>query len=134
MNRVLAMSDSPYHERIGFSRAVRTGPVVTVSGTAPIGKDGALAPDVAGQVRRALEIVGEALEKVGARLDHVTRTRVMMRDITRWQEAAKIHGEFFGRIRPAATFVEVSRFIDPNWLVEIEADAYIHDGGEDGRV
>jgi len=134
MNRILAKTDSPYHDSIGFSRAVRTGRVVTVSGTAPINKDGSLAPDVGGQVRRAFEIIGEALEKVGARLDHVTRTRVMMRDVSRWEEAAKVHGEFFGKIQPATTFVEVSRFIDPNWQVEIEADAYIHDGGEDGRV
>ena len=134
MNRVLAKTDSPYHESIGFSRAVRTGRVVTISGTAPINKDGSLAPDVGGQARRAFEIIGEALEKVGARLDHVTRTRVMMRDVSRWEEAANVHGEFFGKIQPATTFVEVSRFIDPKWQVEIEADAYIHDGGEDGRV
>ena len=134
MNRVLAKTNSPYHESIGFSRAVRTGRLVAVSGTAPIAADGSLAPDVGGQVRRSFEIIREALEKVGARLDHVTRTRIFMKDVSRWEEAAKVHGELFGKIQPATSFVEVSRFIDPNWLVEVEADAYIHDGDDDGRV
>lgn len=138
MSRILAKTGSPYHEIIGFSRAVRTGRVVAVSGTAPINADGSLAPDVGGQVRRAFEIIGEALEMVGARLDHVTRTRIFMKDVTRWEDAAKVHGEVFAKIQPATSFVEVSRFIDEGWLVEIEADAYIHDanvqdGGEDGR-
>ncbi len=123
---------SPYHEKIGFSRAVRTGALVSVSGTAPINKDGSLAPDTAGQVRRSLEIIGEALEKMGAGLEHVTRTRIMLTDIGNWEEAARIHGEFFRKIQPATTFVQVSRFIDARWLVEIEADAYVHDGGTDG--
>lgn len=118
---------APLEEIIGFSRAVRVGNVIAVSGTAPVGADGRVhgPGDVYEQTVRALEIVGESLAALGARLDQVVRTRIMIVNISDWQEAARAHAEVLGDIRPACTFVEVSRFIDPEWLVEIEADCVI---------
>ncbi|MED7954209.1 RidA family protein [Streptomyces sp. BE20] len=120
-------SGSPLEPRIGFSRAVRKGPYVAVAGTAPIGADGAtVGPgDVHAQTVRCLDIAEAALAEAGASLDDVVRTRIMLTDVSRWEEAARAHGERFASIRPACTFVEVSRFIDPDWLVEIEVDAVL---------
>jgi enamine deaminase RidA (YjgF/YER057c/UK114 family) len=126
MSRTLVSSGSPFEPKIGFSRAVRVGNSVTVSGTAPM-KDGKLVGkgDAAAQTRRCLEIIAAALEQAGAALRHVTRTRLMLTNMDDWQAVAAVHGEFFGAIRPANTVVQVSRFIDPDWLVEIEVDAII---------
>lgn len=112
---------------MGFSRAVRIGDTVAVAGTAPIAPDGGTAAkgDVAGQTRRCLEISLAALAEAGARPEDVIRTRIMLTDISRWEEAAKVHGEVFCAIRPVTTFVEVSGFVDPDWLVETEVDAII---------
>ena len=122
--RKLISSGSPFEPKIGFSRAVRVGPFVAVSGTAPIAPDGGVASpgDLYGQTKRCLDIIAQAIAKAGLTLDHVIRTRVMLTDISRWQEAARAHGEVFGEIRPASTFVEVKGLIDKGWLVEIEAD------------
>ena len=122
--RKLVASGSVFEPRIGFSRAVRIGSIVAVSGTAPIAPDGGVAApgDVYGQTRRCLEIIAEAIAKAGLGLKDVIRTRVMLTDISRWEEAARAHGEVFGSIRPASTFVEVKSLIDRGWLVEIEAD------------
>jgi len=122
--RKLISSGSQYEPRIGFSRAVRVGPIVAVSGTAPIAPDGSVAAagDVHGQTRRCLDIIAHAIGEAGLGLQNVIRTRVMLTDISRWEEAARAHGEVFSGVRPACTFVEVSRLIDPGWLVEIEAD------------
>jgi enamine deaminase RidA (YjgF/YER057c/UK114 family) len=120
-------SGSPFEPRIGSSRASRIGNLIAVSGTAPLASDGSTTcqGDVYGQTKRCLEIVKRAIEDAGAALSDVIRTRVLLTDMTQWQEAARAHGELFGEIRPACTFVEVSRFIDPDWLVEIEADAVV---------
>lgn len=120
-------SGSPYEPRLGISRAVRAWRVVAVSGTAPIGKDGATGArgDAAAQARRCLEIIREALEKAGAKVADVTRTRILLTRIEDWEAVGRVHGEFFGDIRPANTMMQVGRFIDPEWLVEIEADAVI---------
>lgn len=125
--RQRASSGSPLEPEIGFSRALRVGAHVAVAGTAPIGPDGATVGegDVAAQTRRCLEISAEALAGVGAALEDVVRTRIMLTDISRWKEAAAVHGEYFSGIGPAATFVQVSRFIDPDWLVETEVDAIV---------
>ncbi len=125
-HRQLITSGSPYEPRIGFSRAVRVGPHVFVSGTAPIAPDGTPAApgDPAGQARRCFEIIQAALEEAGASLAHVVRTRIFLRCIEDWEQVARVHGEFFGAVRPASTVVEVSRFIDPAWLIEVEADAF----------
>lgn len=122
--RKLISSGSQFEPRIGFSRAVRVGPIVAVSGTAPIAADGSVAApgDVYGQTRRCLEIIARAIGEAGLGLQNVIRTRVMLTDISRWEEAARAHGEVFSGVKPACTFVEVSRLIDPGWLVEIEAD------------
>ena len=122
--RKLVASGSVFEPRIGFSRAVRIGSIVAVSGTAPIAPDGGVAApgDVYGQTRRCLEIIAEAIAKAGLGLKDVIRTRVMLTDISRWEEAARAHGEVFAQVRPASTFVEVKGLINREWLVEIEAD------------
>jgi enamine deaminase RidA (YjgF/YER057c/UK114 family) len=127
MTRKLVTSGSPLEPEIGFSRAVRIGNHVSVAGTAPIAAGGGTAApgDVYRQTLRCLEIITAALNDAGASLDDVIRTRVMLTDISRWKEAARAHGEAFARIRPACTFVEVSGFVDPAWLVELEADAVL---------
>jgi enamine deaminase RidA (YjgF/YER057c/UK114 family) len=122
--RKLVSSGSPFEPQIGFSRAVRVGPFVAVSGTAPIAPDGGVASpgDLYGQTKRCLEIISQAIAQAGLGMESVIRTRVMLTDVSRWKEAAKAHGEVFGKIRPASTFVEVKGLIDRGWLVEIEAD------------
>jgi len=124
-------SGSPYEPRVGISRAVRVGAFVTVAGTAPLGPDGRTVGrgDPAAQARRCLEIIAAALAEAGASLHDVVRTRILLTRIDDWEAVAAIHGEFFREIRPVNTIMQVSRFIDPEWLVEIEADAVIDDGG-----
>lgn len=128
--RTLVSSGSSFEPRIGFSRAVRVGATVAISGTAPIAGDGSVAApgDVYGQTRRCLEIIAHAAAEAGVGLESVVRTRVMLTDISRWQDAARAHGEVFGAVRPACTFVGVAGFIDPGWLVEIEADCVADSG------
>jgi enamine deaminase RidA (YjgF/YER057c/UK114 family) len=125
--RRLISSASPYEPRIGMSRAVRVGSIVAVSGTAPIGRDGSTVAkgDPAGQARRCMEIIKDALERAGVSLDHVVRTRTLLTRIEDWPSVAAVHGEFFSTIRPATTVMQVSRFIDPDWLIELEADAVV---------
>ncbi len=127
MSRQLVSSGSPYEPLIGFSRAVRVGHVIAVGGTAPIGADGqTVAPgDVAGQTRRCLEIIRAALEEAGSGLQDVVRTRTLLQRIDDWQDVARVRAEFFREIRPVDTIVEVSRFVDPAWLIEIEVDAVV---------
>lgn len=122
--RKLISSGSVFEPRIGFSRAVRIGQFVAIAGTAPIARGGGVActGDVYGQTRRCLEIIAEAIAEAGLSLDAVIRTRVLLTDISKWEAAARAHGEFFAAIRPATTFVEVKGFINPDWLVELEAD------------
>jgi len=124
-------SGSPYESEIGFSRAVRVGDMVFVGGTAPIGPDRKpFAPgDPEAQTRRCLEIISEALAQAGAGLEHVVRTRMFVTDISHWKAIGRAHGETFGDIRPASTMVEVAGLIEPEWLVEIEADAVLPDDG-----
>lgn len=125
--RQTVSSGSPYEPEIGISRGVRTGSIIAVAGTAPIGTDGKTVAvgDPAGQARRCIEIIQAALEELGASLEDVIRTRILLTHIGDWRAVAKVHGEFFGSIRPANTVMEVSRFIEPDWLVEIEADAVL---------
>jgi enamine deaminase RidA (YjgF/YER057c/UK114 family) len=133
--RKLISSGSPYEPKIGISRAVRAGRIVTVAGTAPLGPDGRTIGrnDAAAQARRCFEIVAAALEKAGASMKHVVRTRTLLTRIDDWQAIAAVHGELFRDIRPANTIMQVVRFIDPDWLVEVEADAVIDDDPEGGR-
>jgi len=127
MERRNVVYGQPLEKRIGFSRAVRVGNIIAVSGTAPIAKDGTVhAPgDAYLQAKRCLEIITGALEKAGAGTKDVVRTRVYLKKISDWEAVAKAHGECFSRIQPACTFMEAAGFINPGWLVEIEADAVL---------
>lgn len=120
-------SDSPFEKPIGFSRAVRIGNFISVSGTAPIAPDGSTAypNDVFGQTKCCIEIMKKAIEQAGGNLADVIRTRIMLKDISKWNDAANAHGKFFSEIRPACTFVEVKGFVRPDWLVETEADCVL---------
>lgn len=129
MSRQHVSSGSPYEPRLGISRAVRSGRFIAVAGTAPIGPDGKTVGngDPAAQARRCIEIIRNALEQSGANLSDVIRTRILLTRIEDWESVGQVHGEFFGNIRPANTVMQVTRFIDSDWLVEIEADAIIED-------
>lgn len=120
-------SGSPWEGLVGYSRAVRVGQRVWVAGTTAVDDAGqAVAPgDAYAQTVRCLERIKAALEEAGASLAEVVRTRIFVTDIARWREIGRAHGEFFGETRPASTMVEVSRLIDPELLVEIEADAVV---------
>jgi enamine deaminase RidA (YjgF/YER057c/UK114 family) len=121
-------SGSPYEPTIGFSRAVRAGDRVMVSGTAPVWPDGHVDPDVGVQMRRCLEIVFEAIEALGAAREDVVRTRMYLVDARDHEEVGRVHGEAFGAVLPAATMVVVAALLDPRWRVEMEAEAVIGAG------
>ena len=125
MDRQRISSGSPFEPTIGFSRAVRAGPHVFVSGTAPVWPDGSCDPDPAVQARRCLEIVLAALEEAGASAGDVVRTRMFLVDVADAEAVGAVHGEVFGSIRPASTMVAVSALLDPRWKVEIEAEALV---------
>jgi enamine deaminase RidA (YjgF/YER057c/UK114 family) len=117
---------SPYEPVFGFSRAVVAGDRVLVAGTAPVPDGGGPPPSGAyDQARLCLELIGEALNRAGASLDQVVRTRMHITDAAHWREVAHAHGEVFADIRPAATAVIVAGLLDPAWLVEIEAEAVL---------
>ena len=118
---------SPYEPIVGISRAVRIGDFIAIAGTAPLGSDGKTVGvgDAASQARRCFEISRLALEQLGAGLRNVIRTRILLTRIEDWQVVAQVHGELFRDIRPVNTIMQVSRFIDPEWLVETEVDAVV---------
>ena len=119
---------SPWEALVGYSRAVRVGPMVQVAGTtATVGGVVMHPGDAAGQTRAALAIIGEALREAGAELRHVIRTRLYVTDISQWEAIGRVHGEVFGDIRPACSMVQVAALIDPGHVVEIEAEAYVWD-------
>jgi enamine deaminase RidA (YjgF/YER057c/UK114 family) len=120
-----ASTGSPWEPKIGYSRAVRAGNMIAVTGTVGIAADGTFPSTAAAQTRRALAIVRAALEALGGRLEDVVRTRMFVTDISRWEEIGAVHGEVFGAIRPATTMVQVARLIDDAALIEIEADAIV---------
>ena len=122
MTRTNIPGTSPYEPIIGFSRAVRVGNVVHVSGTGPVGADD-LAP--ADQTRAVLKLIETALHNAGASFEHVVRTRIYLTHTEDWEEVGRAHGEIFSNIRPAATMVTVKELLNPKWRVEIEAEAVI---------
>ena len=123
--RTCASSGSPWEPVFGYSRAVRSGNVIAVSGTVGLNADRSYPPTLAEQTRRALEIGRDAIEALGGTLAHVIRTRMFIIDIGKAAEATKVHGEFFRDIRPVSTLVQVSRLIDDRALIEIELDAIV---------
>ena len=120
-----ASSGSKWEPIMGYSRAVRSGSHVAVTGTVGINADGTYPKTMGEQARRSLTIITAALEALGAELKHVIRTRMFVTDVSRWEEVARVHGEVFADIRPATTIVEVARLIDKDALIEIEADAIV---------
>jgi len=124
MTRKNIPGTSPFEPIIGFSRAVRIGNHVHVSGTGPVGCDEA---DVAAQTDQCLTIIATALKEAGSSIEHVYRTRMYLTQAQDWETVGRVHGKFFGTIRPAATMVVVAALLNPSWRIEIEADAYIPD-------
>jgi enamine deaminase RidA (YjgF/YER057c/UK114 family) len=127
MDRQLVSSGSTFEPKIGFSRAVRVGPFIAVSGTAPLAPGGGtVSPgDLYAQTKRCLEIIEKAINDAGGKREHIVRTRLFLKEMNNWQDAGRAHGEFFKDIRPASTMVQIVQAIDPSWLIEIEADAIV---------
>jgi len=129
MKRVLVSNGNPMETVVGFCRAVRVGPYISVGGTAPVDSEGKTVGvgDPAAQARRCLEIIKEALEKAGSGMEDVIRTRVILTNIDDWKNVIDVRAEYFKDIRPVDTIMQVSRFVNPDWLVEFEADAIVSD-------
>lgn len=118
-------SGAPWENEVGYSRAVRIGNTIEVSGTAPVRDGKTVGATAYEQTKICLEIIKEALEKAGAKMEDVVRTRMFVTDIAQWAAIGKAHGEFFGDIKPATSMVEVRSLIDPDMLIEIEATAIV---------
>ena len=123
--RKCASSGSKWEPIMGYSRAVRSGNVIAVTGCVGINADGTYSKSVGDQAARSLAIIRAAIESLGGKLEHVIRTRMYVTDVAKWEEVARVHGSIFGEIRPATTIVEVARLIDTDALIEIEADAIV---------
>ncbi|WP_263365964.1 RidA family protein [Edaphobacter bradus] len=122
MTRTNIPGTSPYEPIIGFSRAVRLGNHVHVSGTGPVGADDG---DITQQTEQCLNLIATALKNAGSSIEHVYRTRMFLTHTSDWEAAGRVHGKFFSIIRPAATMVIIKELLNPHWRIEIEADAFI---------
>ncbi|HWE01069.1 MAG TPA: RidA family protein [Tepidisphaeraceae bacterium] len=123
--RQCASSGSKWEPKMGYSRAVRSGNLIAVTGTVGVGADGTYSSSLSDQTRRSLRIIAAAIEALGGKIEHVIRTRMYVTDIGKWEEVAKVHGEIFGDIRPATTIVQTPKLIDAEAQIEIEADVVI---------
>ena len=123
--RRTASSGSKWEPVMGYSRAVRAGNLIAVTGTVGINADGTYSPSLGDQTRRSLAIIRAAVESLGGRIEHVIRTRMFVTDVSKWEEVAKVHGEVFKDIRPATSSLEVAKLIDAAAQIEIEADAVV---------
>lgn len=129
MQRQLILNGNPMEEIVGFSRAVRVGPFIAIGGTAPVGPDGETVGvgDVARQAERCFEIAGEALTRAGSGWHDVVRTRLILTDIDDWKDVVEVRKKYCRGPKPVDTIMQVSRFVNPEWLVEIEVDAIVAD-------
>lgn len=127
MKRELILNGNPMEDVVGFARAVRVGPYISVGGTAPVDENGKTVGvgDPAAQARRCIEIIKDALERAGSGLHDVVRTRVILTDIEHWKTVIDVRAEYFRDIKPVDTIMQVTRFVNPEWLVEFEADAVV---------
>lgn len=123
--RQTASSGSKWEPIMGYSRAVRSGNIIAVTGSVGINADGTYSPSLGDQTRRSLAIIRAAVEALGGKLEQVIRTRMFVTDVSKWEEVARVHGEVFGEIRPATSIVEVAKLIDGAAQIEIEADAVV---------
>jgi enamine deaminase RidA (YjgF/YER057c/UK114 family) len=118
-------SGSKWEPKMGYSRAVRSGNFIAVSGTVGVNADGKYPASLAEQTRRSLSIIQAAIESLGGKIEHIIRTRMFVTDVSKWEEVASVHGEIFGEIRPATASIEVARLIDAEAKIEIEADVIV---------
>ena len=127
MKRKLISNGNPMEDIVGFSRAVRVGSFISVGGTAPVDENGLTVGigDPAAQARQCLEIIKDAIERAGGSLKDVVRTRVILTNIDHWKDVITVRSEYFKLIKPVDTIMQVSQFINPEWLVEFEADAIV---------
>jgi enamine deaminase RidA (YjgF/YER057c/UK114 family) len=123
--RKCASSGSKWEPLMGYSRAVRSGNLIAVTGTVGVSADGTYASSIGEQTRRSLEIITAAVEALGGNIRQVIRTRMYVTDVTKWEEVARVHGEVFAEIRPATSILQVARLIDKDAQIEIEADAVV---------
>ena len=123
--RKTASSGSAWEPKMGYSRAVRAGNVIAVTGTVGINADGTYPKTVGEQAQRSLDIIQAAIEALGGSIEHVIRTRMFVTDVSKWQEVAAVHGKVFANIRPATSILEVAKLIDADAQIEIEADAIV---------
>jgi enamine deaminase RidA (YjgF/YER057c/UK114 family) len=125
LGRKCASSGSKWEPIMGYSRAVRSGNLIAVTGTVGINADGTYSSSVGEQTRRSLAIIRAAIEKLGGKMEHVIRTRMFVTEVSQWEQVAKVHGEVFAEIRPATSILEVARLIDADAKIEIEADVVV---------
>jgi enamine deaminase RidA (YjgF/YER057c/UK114 family) len=125
VGRRCASSGSKWEPIMGYSRAVRSGNTIAVTGCVGINADGTYSKEISDQTARSLAIIQAAIEALGGKLEHVIRTRMFVTNVSAWEEVARVHGKVFGEIRPATTIVEVARLIDGDAQIEIEADAIV---------
>lgn len=129
MKRQLVLNGNPWEQIVGFSRAIRVGPFISVGGTAPVGPDGKTigVGDGAKQAERCFEIIGDALSRAGSGWHDVVRTRLILTDIDAWQEVVDVRKKYCRSAKPVDTIMQVSRFVNPEWLIEVEVDAIVSD-------